>query len=289
MRLGVHTSIAGSLDRAAERAIAIGANTLQIFSTSPRSWRGRAFSPREVSRFQQLRRDYDLWPLAVHTNYLINLAAQDRALRAKSIDALRQELERALLIGAEYVVMHPGRAVGQTKQDGLEQNAEGLIRACEGLGKTTLVVLLENTAGAGSSLGARLEELAWLRHRVEPHVGLQLGFCLDTAHCLAAGYDVATAAGLRATVELVEEVLGWDHVHLIHANDSRAPLGSRLDRHEHIGKGYIGKRGFRRILAETVLQAKPFILETPVEKAEDDRRNLEALKRLCPKRCTTTR
>lgn len=288
MRLGIHTSISGSIDRAAERAIELGAKTFQIFSTSPRSWHRRRLQRDEVARLRTLCRDYDLRPLIVHTNYLINLTARDPQLRRKSIEALRQELECARELGADYVVLHPGRPAPELRDEGLQMNIEALVEALHDFDVSAPTLLLENSAGSGVGLGASFQDLAVMRAGVQPNVKIRLGYCIDTAHCLAAGYDVASSEGWKRVVAEVEQVLGWSLVHVIHANDSRFPLGSRRDRHEHIGAGYIGRAGFRRILAEAALQTKPFILETPLEKPEDDRRNLRTLRQLCPRNRTIT-
>ena len=287
MRIGIHTSIAGALENAALKAVDLGANTFQIFSASPRMWRAVPAKPDQIKRFKAVREEHDLAPLVIHDNYLINLAARDPAMRARSIAAFRGEIERAVAIGAEYLVAHPGSYRGQTLERGIEAVAKGLNEAARGLKSRHLTILLENTAGSGAQVGSRFEELAELRHLARRGLGFRVGFCLDTAHSLAAGYDVASAKGLRETVKQIERVLGLENVPVIHANDSKAPLGSRVDRHQHIGRGYIGLEGFRRILNHPKLRAKAFILETPVDKQDDDRRNVEALKSLCRKSPTT--
>jgi deoxyribonuclease-4 len=289
LRIGIHTSIAGGLENAALEAIELGANTFQIFSASPRMWRAAPPQPENIRRLQALRREHDLAPLVVHDNYLINLASRDPALRARSIRAFRGELERALAIGAEYLVAHPGSYQGQTLEQGIEAVAEALREAARGLKSRRLTILLENTAGSGALLGSRFEELARLGARARRGLGFRVGYCLDTAHALASGYDVAGAQGLRATVREVDRLLGLENIPVIHANDSRAPLGARRDRHQHIGRGYIGVEGFRRILNHPELRAKAFILETPVDNEDDDRRNVETLKSLCRKSRTTTK
>ncbi len=287
MRIGIHTSIAGALENAALKAVELGANTFQIFSASPRMWRAAPAKPEQVRRLKAVREEHGLAPLVIHDNYLINLAAQEPAMRARSIVAFRGEIERALAIGAEYLVTHPGSYKGQSLERGIEAVAKGLIEAARGLKSGHLAILLENTAGSGAQIGSRLEELARLRELATRGLDFRVGFCLDTAHSLAAGHDVASAAGLRETVKQVESVLGLENVPVIHTNDSKAALGSRVDRHQHIGQGYIGLEGFRRILNHPKLRAKAFILETPVEKEGDDRRNVEVLKSLCRKSPTT--
>lgn len=250
-------------------------------------WRASDPDPADVRKLKAVRERFDLRPLAIHDNYLINLAAEDAGVRERSIAALRGEVRRALAIGAEHLVMHPGSYGGQGLDRGVVTLVRALREAIRGLKIDGPLLLLENTAGGGTRLGGRFEELSAIRELAAGDA--EIGFCLDTAHCLASGYDVASAAGLRETVRLAEEILGIERVKVIHANDSKAPLGSHVDRHEHIGKGRIGDDGFRRILAHPHLRAKPFILETPLDRAGDDRRNMERLKSLCRRRSTTTK
>ena len=288
MRIGIHTSIAGSLDNAAWKAAELGANTFQIFSASPRMWNARPPQPEDILRMKSARDQHNLAPLVIHGNYLINLASADATIRKRSIAAFRGELERASAIGAEYLVAHPGSYKGQTLEDAMKRFAKSLATASARLKTNGLMLLLENTAGSGSALGSRFEELAEMRRLARENTDLEIGYCLDTAHCLAAGYDVATAVGLRRMVKDAEGQLGLERVRVIHANDSKAPLDSRVDRHEHIGRGHIGLDGFRRIVQHPKLRRKPFILETPVERDGDDRRNIETLKTLCRRSRTTT-
>jgi deoxyribonuclease-4 len=208
-------------------------------------------------------------------------------VRAQSVQAFRGELERAIAIGAEFLVAHPGNYKGHTVEQGILHFLEGVATAASGLKFGKLMLLIENTAGAGAQLGSHLEELHVMREYAAKMTDLPVGFCLDTCHLLTAGYDVASEAGLRETMNETSRLLDLENVHVIHANDSKAPLGSHVDRHENIGEGYIGLDGFRRILAHPGLRTKAFILETPVEQEGDDRKNLETLKRLCPKPRTT--
>jgi deoxyribonuclease-4 len=289
LRLGIHTSTAGSLENAALKAAELGANTFQIFSASPRMWRARVPDVSNVEHFRAARERFDLNPLAIHVNYLVNLAAIDPAVRAKSIAAFRGELERAAAIGADYLVLHPGSSGGRPVEDAIASFAAALSDAAKGCRHVNLTVLLENTAGSGYSIGSRFEELQSIRERARDLTDLPIGYCLDTCHLLASGYDIATAAGLRATIQSIERCLGLAHVRLFHANDSKTPLGSRVDRHENIGEGYIGREAFRRILRHPKLRSKPFILETPVRAPGDDRRNLDTLKQLARSRPVSRR
>jgi deoxyribonuclease-4 len=280
LRLGIHTSIANSLEHAAIEAGGLGANTFQIFSASPRMWRALPPDPSQIKLLQAARDRLDLHPLVIHVNYLVNLASVDPVIRTKSIDAFRGELERASAIGAEYLVVHPGSCAGRCADEGINSFALGLRDAARSARFSGVTVLLENTAGAGSLLGSRFAELRSIRDLASELTDLPLGYCLDTCHLLAAGFDITTTAGLRATVRAADKVLGLTNVHVIHANDSKAPLGSRIDRHANIGEGHIGREAFGRILAHPKLRQIPFILETPVDNEGDDRRNLDTLKSL---------
>lgn len=265
----------------------MGANTFQIFSASPRMWRARGADPEQVKLLRTARERHDLYPLVIHVNYLVNLASLDPTIRAKSIDCFRGELERAAAIGAEYLVLHPGSFRGHTPDEGIAAFVLGLRDAAQGLRLPGLTVLLENTVGAGCHLGSRFEELRSIRDLARDLTDLPIGYCLDTCHLLAAGFDIATAEGLRRTLRSAEQILDLSNVQVIHTNDSKAPLGSRIDRHANIGEGHIGIEGFRRILQHPKLRRKPFILETPVDQPGDDRKNLDTLRRLSASSFTT--
>lgn len=263
-RIGLHTSIAESLAGAAEKAASLGCEAFQIFSSSPRMWRASALDPVEVRRFRDTRERLELTPVVIHTNYLVNLAAADPVVRARSIEGFRGEMERAITLGADYLVLHPGSHCGQTLAQSLPIFARSIGQAARRLGFNGLRILLENTAGSGYTLGRSAEELLELRRLVD----LPVGFCVDTAHCFAAGLSFPT---------LLDAL---DDVPVIHCNDSRTPFGSQVDRHEHIGKGGIGRAGFRALLADPRLRDKALILETPVDRPGDERRNLRALRTL---------
>lgn len=280
MRIGLHTSIAGSIERSALQAAELGANTFQIFSSSPRQWKASVPSGPGIQLLNRAREKYDLTPLAIHDNYLINLAAADQANRAKSVEAFRGELERAIAIGADYLIAHPGNYKGSTIEQGILNVLESVAEAARGLVFDKLMLLFENTVGAGAQLGSRLEELHVMREYASKMTDLPVGFCLDTCHLLASGFDVATQDGLNKTVQEADRLLGMGNIRVIHANDSKGALGSHIDRHQNIGEGYIGLEGFRRILAHPALRNKAFILETPVDHPGDDRKNLDTLKNL---------
>jgi deoxyribonuclease-4 len=281
LRIGIHTSTSGSLEKAAIKAHELGANTFQIFSASPRMWRARTPDAEQIKLLNDCRTQYDLTPLVIHGSYLINLGAPPSLTRERSIAALMGELERALLIGAEYLVIHPGSYRGLTVEEGIRNVAEGMVEAWRALdnqlNKSKLTILLENTAGAGAQLGGHLQELAAIRELAS---NLPLGYCLDTCHCYASGFDLATETGLQHLLETADATLGLQRIPVFHANDSQTPFNSHRDRHANIGAGYIGKEGFRRILNHPDLREKAFILETPVDEPGDDLRNVKALKEL---------
>ncbi len=276
-RAGGHTSIAGSLAEAAERAHRTGATALQIFSSSPRMWRVRDFSAEEISRLSELRRDYDLTPLVIHCSYLINMASPDDALRQRSTEAFAGEIRRAEAIGAEFLVLHPGSFRDSSPEQGIQALTASIRAASRIAPPKRVTILVENMCGQGNVLGGTFEQLAEILARLD---GLPVDCCIDTAHCYAAGMDVSTPKGLEAMVASFEAAVGWRRVPVIHANDCASALGSHLDRHQHIGEGQIGLAGFRRIVNHPALRDKAFILETPVDEEGDDRRNLEALRSL---------
>lgn len=293
MRIGRHCSISGSLERAAQTAVAAGANALQIFSASPRMWRAKRPDPVQVKLLQAQRDKHDLFPLVIHDSYLINLAAPPSIVREKSIEAFRFEIERALLIGAEYLVTHPGNYRGLTPEQGILNVAEAIILACRHVDpqlvrNSSLSILLENTAGAGAQLGGKLEELAAIQKLVTPFLDFPMGFCLDTCHSYVFGFDLACEAGFQQFLAKAEAALDLQNVPVLHSNDAKAPLGSHLDRHANIGAGYIGLEGFRRLLNHPKLCDKAFILETPVDKPGDDKRDVAALKELVSRKKRST-
>jgi deoxyribonuclease-4 len=288
-RIGIHTSIAPEITAALDRAAAMGSTALQIFSASPRMWPaagGRRIAEETAARFRARRNELRLGPLAIHTNYLINLGSADRVIRVRSIQAFHDELVRATALGAEYLVTHPGSAGADPANTGpaaaIERIAEGLHQAARGIRFSgpfgPLVILLENTAGQGGSVGWRFEQLAAIIERVGDRAGeLPMGVCLDTAHLLAAGYDIRSAEGLERTLEEFDRVVGLERLRMLHVNDSKVGLGARVDRHEHIGKGKIGRAAFRRILNHPLLAGRAFIAETPIDRPGDDVKNVRAM------------
>lgn len=279
-RVGIHTSTAGGIHHAAERAYRIGCNTLQIFSSSPRQW-----APYELSRplceeMLRLRGQYNLKPLVVHTNYLVNLASTNQLFLKKSIEAFRGEVERALAVCADYLVLHPGSFRGADREAGLLQTAAAIAASTRDLdlGRAGLTILIENTAGSEFSLGGSFEQVAEVIERLQGIV--PIAACIDTCHMHVAGYDIVSQEGIQQTLAQLDATVGLQNVKVMHCNDAKAPRGSKLDRHEQIGKGTIGTEPFRILLNDQRLAHAAFIAETPIARPGDDRRNVAALKRL---------
>lgn len=262
-RIGAHTSAAGGVHRAAQEAVRIGCNALQVFTRSPRMWRGASPKPDSVRRLNEIRRKHDLSPLAVHGCYLTNLAAADGTVQEKSRQSFRLEIENAKAVGADYLIIHPGSARGQSTESAIEVFATAVAEVQRGFEWGRMRLLLENTAGGGATLGRSFEELAALREAVAARCDAPVGFCIDTAHSFEAGYDISSERGLEDTLGQIRHWLGMESVRVIHANDSKTDLGSNSDRHASIGDGQIGSEAFARMLAHPALRGKPFILETP--------------------------
>jgi deoxyribonuclease IV len=283
-RIGIHASIAGSYLNALETARKLGCNALQIFSASPRMWQGGSARIPDVDAqaFRARREELRHGPLVIHANYLINLASSQPMLRTRSIQAFHDEIVRAVVLGADFLVVHPGSRGEATMEQAVSTVIESIKQATKRVPLRKLRILIENTAGMGMSVGARLEEvgeiLAGLRNS-------PVGACLDTAHLFAAGYDIKSEGGLASTIGQIESTIGLENVPVFHMNDSKIPLGGRVDRHEHIGKGHIGAAAFARILRHPRLGSllpeglagRAFLLETPIDDPGDDRRNVAML------------
>jgi deoxyribonuclease-4 len=279
-RIGVHLGTVGGVSNAIDRAHEIGANTLQIFSASPRMWRITEVSAKQAERTKALRAQFDVGPLVIHTSYLVNVCSQNVEVREKSVGAFRGEIERALALGAEHLVLHPGSWKGLTRDEGLKLAAESITRAIDGLAwqGTGFNILIENTAGAEFSLGGSFEQVAELVERLRATAPVNV--CLDTCHTYVAGYDLVTPEGYEETMAKVKATIGFESVKVWHCNDAKAALGSKLDRHEHIGKGTMGLEPFRRLLNDARFAHAAFIAETPLDDPNDDERNVRVLKGL---------
>jgi len=243
-------------------------------------WRGVKIDPAQAKRMRELRRAHDVGPLVIHTSYLVNVCSQTSEFREKSVIAFRGEIERALVLGAEYLVLHPGSWKGLTRDEGLKLAAESIARAIDGLPwhGTEFNVLIENTAGAECSLGGNLEQVAELVERLKTHA--PVGVCLDTCHTHVSGYDIVTREGYEDTMKQIGSTVGFKSVRVWHCNDAKAARGSKLDRHEHIGQGNIGVEPFRWLLNDTRFAKSAFIAETPQDEPGDDERNVRVLKSL---------
>ena len=276
-RIGIHLGTTGGASNAVEQARAIGANTLQIFSSSPRMWRAPKVDPKQAVRMKALRAVLDVSPLVIHTSYLVNVCSQTDEVREKSVVAFRGEIERALTLGAEFLVLHPGSWKGLTRDEGLTLAADSIARAIDGLAwqGTPFHILIENTAGSEFSLGGSFEQVAELVERLKPTA--PMGVCLDTCHTHVAGYDLVTPEGYEETMKQVAATVGFGTVRVWHMNDAKAARGSKLDRHEQIGKGTMGLEPFRRLLNDTRFAHAAFIAETPVDAPGDEERNVKVL------------
>jgi deoxyribonuclease IV len=239
-RIGIHTSTAGGVVNAAERAYRLGCNAFQIFSSSPRQWKPYELARSQCDAMNRLRAQYGLKPLIIHANYLVNLAGGNPEFHAKSIAAFRGEVERALALRAEFLVLHPGSFRGSSREEGLQRVALAIEQAVDGLDLAAgnLRILIENTAGSEFSLGGNFEQVAELLYLLSDFV--PAGACIDTCHTHVAGYDIVSDAGFADTLDQLERTIGLKHVYVWHCNDAKAARGSKLDRHQHIGKGSIG-------------------------------------------------
>jgi len=279
-RIGIHTSTAGGVETAAERAYRLGCSCFQVFSSSPRQWKPYGLAEQQCAVMNRLRQQYDLKPLVIHANYLVNLAAVNENFYQKSIAAFRGEVERALALCAEYLVVHPGSHRGMTREAGLQRAALAIERAVEGLGigESGLTVLIENTAGSEFSLGGTFEQVVELVEELRAH--MPVAACIDTCHTHVAGYDMVSEEGFGTTMEFLDRTIGLENVRVWHCNDAKAARGSKLDRHQHVGQGTIGLETFRRLLNDPRTAHAAFIAETPIDEPGDDWRNVETLKRL---------
>jgi deoxyribonuclease-4 len=288
-RIGIHTSTAGGVEMAAERAYRLGANTFQIFSSSPRQWKPSSLEPAQCGAMRRLREKYGIAPMAIHTSYLVNLASATQEFHRKSVEAFRGELERAIALDAEFLVLHPGSFRGRSREEGLALVARSIAEAAQGLDleKSNLRILLENTAGAEFSLGGSFDQVAQLLEFLRP-VCL-VGACIDTCHTYVSGYDIVSEAGWQQTMQKLDETIGLSNVLVWHCNDAKDAQGSKRDRHEQIGRGTIGLEPFRRLLNDPRTEHAAFIAETPIEEPQDDLQNIERLKSLVEIPGTTKR
>lgn len=283
MLLGAHMSIAGGIDKAIERGISLSCTTLQLFTKNSNQWKGRVLKTDEVERFKTLRKESGISPLIAHDSYLINLASGSHELRKRSIQALIEEMERCSTLEIPYIVIHPGAHLGSGEEAGIKNITDSLnivFRETEGWG---VGIALEVTAGQGTSIGYRFEHLSRLIDGIRDTARIKA--CLDSCHLFAAGYDISTAEGYHTVINDYNRLIGLDRLVCFHVNDSKKGLGSRVDRHEHIGKGCLGEGFFKLLMKDKRFEYIPKIIETPKgEDMEEDRINLTLLRRMADKK-----
>ncbi len=273
----MHTSIANGIHLSLKRAKALCCSTVQIFSHNPRIWATKKISNEEIERFRELKTVLDVRPVFIHSSYLINLASPDRETRKKSIELLSHEIRTAHLLRADYIVLHPGKAVGRDIKEAIVRASEALSQAYENTGGG-VGILLENTAGQKGDISSTLPLISEIIEKTPP--GCVRGLCLDTCHAYAAGYDITKMEGLERLKSEIIKYISPLKVKLIHLNDSKKGFASGVDRHEHIGEGSIGLPGLERFLSFPFFNTVPLILETPKKSDDDDRKNLEKVRRL---------
>lgn len=276
MKLGLHLSIKGSIDRVVDRAVEKDCNTLQMFSRNPRGWRSRKLDLEEIESFKMKLRQSRIEPVFIHTPYLLNLASPKKVVYRKSAEALRDELHRAAELGIPYVVTHLGSHLGSGRVSGLRRIVYSINNSLYAV-KNNVILLLENPAGTKNSIGSSFEDIECIASQIDDN--RRIGMCFDTCHAFAAGYDLVSRRAVEHVLQRLDETIGFKEVKLVHLNDSKGDLGCGIDRHEHIGMGRIGERGFRNILKSRLGQLS-LILETPVDKRRSDLENLKKVREL---------
>ena len=277
MRFGFHIPRGGGFSRVVERALVRGCETIQLFSRNPRGWKCSPLDLDDVESFKVNVRGAGISPLFIHLPYLPNLATPEPSLRARSVQAVCEDLQRAELLGAQFLIVHVGSRKAISEEEAVENVAEAVNRALAVV-ENPVRLLLENTAGMGSEIGSQFGEIGAILRGIR--CSARVGVCFDTAHAYEAGYDISTAQGLEITLEEVDRFFGLTRVCAMHLNDSKTALGSRVDRHWHIGDGFIGREGFRRIINHPRLRDLPAIMETPRGETEDDLKNMRAVRSL---------
>lgn len=276
---GTHASTSGGVDKALQRAADVGATSCQIFAKNERQWHAKPLDPAVVERFHAERERTGIEQMVVHDSYLINLASPKDDIHEKSMAAFQDEVERCDTLGIRYLVTHPGAHTGSGVDEGIRKFADSLNRIHDALPDSVTITCLETTAGQGTTLGRSFEEIAAIIDLVEATE--RVGVCFDSCHAFAAGYDIRTVDGVTRTFDEFDRIVGIGKLKVLHLNDSKNPLGSNKDRHEHIGDGLIGLEGFRGLVNDARLAGLPAILETEKQPdGEDDRRNLATLRGL---------
>lgn len=276
MKLGLHLSIAGTIDRSVDRAVEKGCNTMQMFSRNPRGWTSKELDPMETESFRAKVSESQIWPVFIHTPYLLNLASPREDVYGESVRSLQDELRRAAVLGVPYVVTHLGSHLGHGKAMGFKRIVTAINDSFSAV-ENDVVLLLENTAGLRNSMGSSFEDIEFIASRIEDRK--RLGICFDTCHAFASGYDLVSHKAVEHTLQRFDQIVGLEQMKLVHLNDSRGSLSSRIDRHEHIGLGKIGEKGFTNILHSRLGQL-PLILETPIDERRSDVENLRKVREL---------
>jgi len=279
IRVGCHVSIAGSIDKAVDRAKKIGCDTFQVFTGNPRGWNVKPLEDEVAAKFRDKVAASGMSPVVAHMPYLPNLASPKDELYEKSCGVLLRELRRCDTLGIPYLVTHPGSHLGSGRENGIERIA-GAIDSTLGSDPGDTCILVENTSGSKNSVGGGLEDIGDIIDSLSGEGKKRTGVCFDTCHAFAAGYDLSTGSGLEDTVEAFESLIGLERLKVVHLNDSKGVVGGHLDRHEHIGLGEIGEAGMRNIVTDKRLASLPFICETPVNDVRDDPGNLAKVREL---------
>lgn len=277
MRFGFHISIAGGLSKVLERASLRKCETIQLFSRNPRGWSFERLSEDEVESFRKGIQSCGLFPIFLHLPYLPNIASRDSKFYKPSVESIITDLERAELLGAQYLIIHIGHRMRSSEEEAIEAVIYGIEEVFQRV-RNSVILLLENTAGQGTEIGYRFEQIKRIIDGIEEKE--RIGICLDTAHAFEAGYDLSNEDSIERTLESFEGLIGLNRLHLLHLNDSKTPLGSRKDRHWHIGEGYIGLEGFRRVVNHPLLGHLPGIMETPRSDTIEDLKNMEVIRNL---------
>lgn len=278
--LGAHMSISGGVDKAIERGNQLSCTAIQLFTKNATQWKGKIFEEEEIVRFLSLRKKSSISKILAHDSYLINLASGSPALRTKSIHALINEMERCRILSIPYIIMHPGAHLGIGEDEGIKNIVNSLnIIVLEKTDGWPVDIAIETTAGQGTSIGCRFEHLSRIVDGVKNKERIKV--CLDTCHIFAAGYNISTAEGYDSVMKEFDRVVGIDRLVCFHVNDCKKGLGSRVDRHEHIGKGALGQLPFRLLMNDKRFENVPKIIETPKDKdMKNDRRNLAVLRKM---------
>ncbi|MFB0502282.1 MAG: deoxyribonuclease IV [Candidatus Bathyarchaeia archaeon] len=276
LKLGLHVSIQGTIDKAVDRAVERGCNTFQIFTGNPRGWRSKELSPEEVVAFVRKVKQHKICPVFGHVPYLLNLPSPKEDVYSKSMHSLMSELKKCGRLGIPYLVAHLGSHLGAGKEEGLRRTTNAINASFSNVGGDVML-LLENTAGSRNSIGSSFEEIRYIIDHID--VREHVGACFDTCHGFAAGYDLRMRSAVEDTIRKIDKTVGFERVKLVHLNDSIGDLGSRIDRHEHIGMGHIREAGFRNILGSKFGKL-PLILETPIDERRSDIENLEKVMEL---------